>query len=465
MFPQGDRGPRGYAGTIQVGAVTSLPFGDDPTVVNVGTLNDAIFEFGIPAGATGNNGVDAFTLSTSAFSVPINNGAGVVTNVLVLNNSWMSILQIVTVEGAGVFQVVGKTGTTMVNLLNLQDASITGSYPGQAAPGTIIAQGALISPGGWQGPMGADGIDGLTPIVWTDTGNPNLIVGPNPGQAYGTYYDQSTNGNVWFWSPGGPWVNSGIPITGPPGVGLTGHTPQLFIQAGSPGGGVSGDWSIQNVNGGLWRLWSNNGVWNAGPTLQTSRLLGWSSTNPNSLSLTANVNDTYYTTVGTIVTLWGYTGASWSVIFAFNTAGGGGGSTTLEQAAANGLQHTGNLTWLQDKVFFLQPKNYTHTTPGGTVTLDMDYPYHVIDASADIVLNYTTVANGVAQYTIEIFNSSGSPINVSYQPSKWSKLPAVTQPTILQPVAFAPGNRAAMICQPYNNLLNIIVNQQGCTPL
>lgn len=466
MFPQGDRGPRGYAGTMTVGTVTGLPYGDTPTFVNVGTVNDAIWNIGLPGGAPGDNGLNAFTLTSSPFSVPLNNGLSVVTNVTVLDNQWMSYGQVVTVEGAGVFQVVGKTGTTLVNLLNLQDAAITGSYPGQAAPGTLIAQGALISPGGWQGPPGIAGTDGLTPIIWSGNGNPNLIVGPNPGQGYGSYYNQATNGTLWTWSPGGPWVDTGIPLTGPPGVGLTGHTPVLFFQPGTPSGGADGDWSIQNVNDGLWRVWARaGGLWSAGPTLLANRLLGSSATNPNTLSLTANLNDTYWTMIGTVVTLWSWNGSSWSVVFSFNTAGGGGGSTTLEQAAANGLQHTGNLTWLQDRTFFLQPKNYVHTTPGGTLVLDMSYPYHVIDAKADIVLDYTTLSGGQTQYIVEIFNSSSSTINITYGTGKWSKVSSVTQPTSLLAIASAPANRASMICYPFNNLLNIVINQQGCTAL
>lgn len=41
------------AGTIEVGTVTTLPYGSDATVVNVGTPEDAILNFGLPEGSPG----------------------------------------------------------------------------------------------------------------------------------------------------------------------------------------------------------------------------------------------------------------------------------------------------------------------------------------------------------------------------------------------------------------------------
>jgi len=46
----GTTGARGKAGTIAVGEVTSIDTFADPTVENVGTIEDAIFNFGIPRG-------------------------------------------------------------------------------------------------------------------------------------------------------------------------------------------------------------------------------------------------------------------------------------------------------------------------------------------------------------------------------------------------------------------------------
>lgn len=54
--PQGETGATGPAGTsatIAVGTVTTLPAGSNATVINSGTSSSAIFDFGIPKGATG----------------------------------------------------------------------------------------------------------------------------------------------------------------------------------------------------------------------------------------------------------------------------------------------------------------------------------------------------------------------------------------------------------------------------
>ena len=61
-IPQGEQGPTGPTGangtaaTIQVGNVTTLEPGENATVTNVGTENNAIFNFGIPKGEPGQDG-------------------------------------------------------------------------------------------------------------------------------------------------------------------------------------------------------------------------------------------------------------------------------------------------------------------------------------------------------------------------------------------------------------------------
>ena len=49
----GATGPAGSSATIAVGTVTTLPPGSNATVVNSGTSSSAVFDFGIPQGATG----------------------------------------------------------------------------------------------------------------------------------------------------------------------------------------------------------------------------------------------------------------------------------------------------------------------------------------------------------------------------------------------------------------------------
>lgn len=51
---------QGRAATIKVGNVNSLPAGSNPTIENVGTERDAIFDFGIPS----SSGEDLVTSDT-----------------------------------------------------------------------------------------------------------------------------------------------------------------------------------------------------------------------------------------------------------------------------------------------------------------------------------------------------------------------------------------------------------------
>jgi len=52
----GPPGPAGTPATVGVGTVATVAYGDPPTVVNSGTVNNAIFNFEIPAGQPGADG-------------------------------------------------------------------------------------------------------------------------------------------------------------------------------------------------------------------------------------------------------------------------------------------------------------------------------------------------------------------------------------------------------------------------
>lgn len=53
---QGIEGPRGPSGTIEVGSVTTIEYGQTPQIDNVGTADNAILNFHIPAGPQGPQG-------------------------------------------------------------------------------------------------------------------------------------------------------------------------------------------------------------------------------------------------------------------------------------------------------------------------------------------------------------------------------------------------------------------------
>lgn len=70
----GPPGPPGAPATVSIGAVTSLPFGSAPTVVNTGTPTNAIFAIGIPRGEDGADGAAPSGVTNNTAGIEINNG-------------------------------------------------------------------------------------------------------------------------------------------------------------------------------------------------------------------------------------------------------------------------------------------------------------------------------------------------------------------------------------------------------
>jgi len=65
---KGDRGKDGIAATVAVGTVTTLPSNANATVVNRGTPTAAVFDFGIPRGASGSGGASMWGEITGTLS-------------------------------------------------------------------------------------------------------------------------------------------------------------------------------------------------------------------------------------------------------------------------------------------------------------------------------------------------------------------------------------------------------------
>jgi hypothetical protein len=129
--PQGPSGTNGTPATVTVGNVTPLPAGAAPTVTNSGTNpSAAVFNFGIPAGATGptgsqgNDGINAFTTLTFGFSQPPVNTNRTIT---VANTLWLGEGQIIFIESdasiptdaGGYYQVVTILTSTTVTIKRL----------------------------------------------------------------------------------------------------------------------------------------------------------------------------------------------------------------------------------------------------------------------------------------------------------------------------------------------------------
>lgn len=75
--PQGETGATGDAATIEVGSVTTVPYGQNARVVNSGTSGAAVFDFTIPQGRPGEQTtkidaltIDSMTEPSASFPVP-----------------------------------------------------------------------------------------------------------------------------------------------------------------------------------------------------------------------------------------------------------------------------------------------------------------------------------------------------------------------------------------------------------
>jgi hypothetical protein len=92
-------------------------------------------------GPQGTAGINAYTLTTSSFLVPV---PGLSVQISVVNTSWMVAGQTLYIGAAGYYQVNSVDSATLVTVKNL-------GYLGNAAPGNTIAGGAGVSPGGVEG--------------------------------------------------------------------------------------------------------------------------------------------------------------------------------------------------------------------------------------------------------------------------------------------------------------------------
>lgn len=121
---------------------------------NCGTCNDCCGGLVLPDGPAGVDGQNAYTVTTANFTIPAV-GANVSVSVSALGQStglWAQVGQVIYIQGAGYYEVVSATATVIV-AENL-------GYTGNAAPTTVIALGAGVSPGGVAGTNGSTGATG-----------------------------------------------------------------------------------------------------------------------------------------------------------------------------------------------------------------------------------------------------------------------------------------------------------------
>jgi hypothetical protein len=179
-IPKGPQGSPGQAATIAAGSATPLAAGANPTVTNAGSSSAAIFNFGIPTGATGNAGpagADAYTTLTAAFTQPAIGGT---VDIFVVNNSWADLTQIIYIATGGFYKVTDKTNLTTIELTRLSWTIPGITFIALASP--VGSVGTLVTPSGTIGANGTNGIDGdgitLVKSI-TNTLDPNSLLTVN----------------------------------------------------------------------------------------------------------------------------------------------------------------------------------------------------------------------------------------------------------------------------------------------
>lgn len=192
--PQGDtgatgaQGEQGDAATIAVGAVTTVPYGQNARVTNSGTAQEAVFDFVIPQGRPGeqttkidNLTIDAITEPATQFPVPAvgDNGSTLFGKV----SKWFSdmsalvatklnvsaVVNNLTTESSG-YALDARQGKALKDALDATQATALTNYStlldSSLATGTVN----LIT-------CGKIGIYNFDITVLTGSGTPKIITG------------------------------------------------------------------------------------------------------------------------------------------------------------------------------------------------------------------------------------------------------------------------------------------------
>jgi hypothetical protein len=200
--PQGPTGAAGTAATIAVGDVTALPSGSTPTITNSGTSSAATFNFGIPAGAPGTNGINgknSYTLTEDVFQQPSDGSTELVQ---VTDYSWISLNQIIFIGNVsstsnigGYYQVTAKTSPDLITVKKL-DWTIPGVTFVPAL--SNVPGGSLVQSSGTIGATGATGANGNGITIIKSINNPFDPFSAPPINPLSTFSLTTTSGSQIF---------------------------------------------------------------------------------------------------------------------------------------------------------------------------------------------------------------------------------------------------------------------------
>lgn len=158
--PQGIQGDEGTAATITVGEVSTGAPGTDAEIVNTGTSLDAVFDFGIPRGDKG----EAATVTVGDTSTGAPGTDAAVTNT---GDQYAAVLDFAIPRGdvgpqgdQGIQGLKGDQGDAATIAVGDVNPSAAGSMPSVTNTGTANdAVFDFVLPRGDTGPQGAPGLD------------------------------------------------------------------------------------------------------------------------------------------------------------------------------------------------------------------------------------------------------------------------------------------------------------------
>jgi hypothetical protein len=147
---KGDQGIQGLAATVDVGTTVTSPAGQNATVVNVGTQNQAVFNFTIPRGIVGPQGPQgapgqAYNNTTSADFTAAD--APTVKPLSLQSTTGLFTGVVLDINPIGYYQIQSVISGTQVNVVNTMT-------PGNSAAGTLAPSGSAVLGTGPQGPAG-----------------------------------------------------------------------------------------------------------------------------------------------------------------------------------------------------------------------------------------------------------------------------------------------------------------------
>lgn len=153
----GAQGPRGYAATVAVGTTLTGPPGSEAVVINVGTENDAVFDFTIPEGEKGDKGDkgDEGTAATITVGDTVTGAPGSPATVTNTGTTLDAVFDFTIPEG-----LKGDTGDAATLSVGDTTASAPGSTPSVTNSGDQHhAVLDFVLPRGDTGPQGPPGLD------------------------------------------------------------------------------------------------------------------------------------------------------------------------------------------------------------------------------------------------------------------------------------------------------------------